>query len=269
MAQALRDKIAKYIKLFSILLKTSFIADLEFRVNFSLRIFTDIMWYFMQIMSFEVLYNFTTKIGDWDRYQTRVFLSVLFIIDSLYMIFIQPNCDRFADKVRKGELDFILAKPVSSQFLVSFQKIATASFANLIIAIAFFIYSLTFLDNFNWYRLLWLIVIIPTSFAIAYTSRFFFTCLNLIFVKSESVQFLWYNCYKLGMRPDSIYFPTLKLILLTVFPMSFIANVPAKVILEPPSYYLIVWSLIIGPLFLYLSNKFWNYCLRFYTSASS
>lgn len=265
MAQVLR----KYIKLFSILLKTSFIADLEFRVNFSLRIFTDILWYAMQILSFEVLFNFTPMIGDWDRYQTRVFLGVLFIVDSLYMIFIQDNSDRFADKVRKGELDFILAKPVSSQFLVSFQKVAVASFGNLVIAVVFFLYSLTLIDGFNWYRLFWLILILPTSFIIAYTSRFFFTCLNLIFVKSESVQFLWYNCYKLGMRPDSIYFPTFKIILLTVFPMSFIANVPAKMILEPPNVLLITWSLIVGPLFLYLSNRFWKYCLRFYSSASS
>ncbi|MBL7543117.1 MAG: ABC-2 family transporter protein [Bdellovibrionaceae bacterium] len=259
----------KYLRLFSILVKTSFIADLEFRVNFSLRIFTDILWYFMQILSFEILFNYTPLIGDWDRYQMRVFLGVLFIVDSLYMVFIQENADRFADKVRKGELDFILAKPVSSQFMVSFQKIATASFTNLLIAIAFFLYTVAQLEGFQWYRLFWFFLVIPTSLIVIYTSRFFFSCLNLIFVKSESVQFLWYNCYKLGLRPDSIYFPTVKLILLTVLPMSFVASVPTRMILEPPNTYLICWSLVIGPLSLYLSNIFWRYCLRFYTSASS
>jgi len=259
----------KYIRLFSILLKTSFIADLEFRVNFSLRIFTDIMWYLMQVLSFEVLFNYTPSIGGWDRYQMRVFLGVLFVVDSLYMIFVQDNVDRFADKVRKGELDFILAKPVSSQFLVSFQKIATASFGNLLIAIGFFVYAVSLIEDFNWYRVFWFLLVLPSSFIVVYTSRFFFTCLNLIFVKSESVQFLWYNCYKLGMRPDSIYFPFMKFILLTVFPMAFVASVPARMLLEPPNALLIVWSVLIGPIFLYLSHKFWNYCLRYYASASS
>ena len=256
MVQVLR----KYIRLFSILLKTSFIADLEFRVNFSLRIFTDIMWYLMQVLSFEVLFNYTPTIGGWDRYQMRVFLGVLFVVDSLYMIFVQDNVDRFADKVRKGELDFILAKPVSSQFLVSFQKVATASFGNLLIAIGFFIYAVSLIEDFNWYRVFWFLLVLPSSFIVVYTSRFFFTCLNLIFVKSESVQFLWYNCYKLGMRPDSIYFPFMKFILLTVFPMAFVASVPARMLLEPPNALLIIWSLMIGPIFLYLSHKFWNYC---------
>lgn len=265
MVQVLR----KYIRLFSILLKTSFIADLEFRVNFSLRIFTDIMWYLMQVLSFEVLFNYTPSIGGWDRYQMRVFLGVLFVVDSLYMIFVQDNVDRFADKVRKGELDFILAKPVSSQFLVSFQKVATASFGNLLIAIGFFVYAVSLIEDFNWYRVFWFLLVLPSSFIVVYTSRFFFTCLNLIFVKSESVQFLWYNCYKLGMRPDSIYFPFMKFILLTVFPMAFVASVPARMLLEPPNALLIVWSVLIGPIFLYLSHKFWNYCLRYYASASS
>lgn len=269
MVQALSMTVKKYSRLFAMLIKTSFIADLEFRVNFSLRIFTDIIWYLMQILSFEILFNYTDTIGDWNRYQTRVFLGLLFIVDSFYMIFVQDNIDRFADKIRKGELDFILAKPVSSQFLVSFQKIAVASFGNLAIAVVFFLYSASLIEDFHWYRLFWLLLILPTSFIIVYTSRFFFTCLNLIFVKSESVQFLWYNCYRLGMRPDSIYFPTFKLILLTVFPMSFVANVPAKMVLEPPNIYLIAWSLVIGPIFLYLSHRFWKYCLKHYSSASS
>lgn len=259
----------KYFRLFSICLKTSLIADLEFRINFSLRIITDVMWYGMQVLAFEVLFNFSPTIGDWNRQQMRVFLGMLFIVDALFMIFIQENCDRFADKVRKGELDFILAKPVSSQFLVSFQKVATASFGNLLIALVFFLYSAAQLEGFHWYRLFWLILVIPTSFIITYTSRFFFACLNLIFVKAESVNFLWYNCYKLGMRPDSIYAPVMKLILLTVFPMAFIASVPTRVILEPPNALLLFWSLVIGPLFLYLSHRFWNFSLRFYSSASS
>lgn len=259
----------KYIKLFAILMKTSFIADLEYRVNFSMRIFNDIVWYCMQIMAFEVLFNYTPLIGDWDRMQMRVFLGVLFVTDCLYMILIQENSDRFADKVRKGDLDFLLTKPVNAQFLVSFQKVATASFMNLLMAIIFLLYALSQLEGFNWFRLLWFVMIIPTSFIIIYTSRFFFSCLNLIFVRSDSVQFLWYNCYKMGMRPDSIYFPMVKLFLLTVFPMAFVASVPARMILNPPNPYLIAWSLVIGPLFLYLSHRFWNFCLKYYSSASS
>lgn len=259
----------KYCELFLIIFKTSLIADLEYRVNFTVRILVDVLWYFMQILSFEVLYNHTPLIGDWNRSQARVFLGCLFVLDALFMIFVQENAERMGDKVRKGELDFLLTKPVNSQFLVSFQKLATASLANLIIATAFFIYSIYQLEGFMWIRLLWFIVIVPISLIVTYVTRFMFSCLNLIFVKSESVQFLWYNLYKLGMRPESIHLPFVRKILLTLIPMSFVANVPAKVILEPFNPTLIFWCLVAGPFYIYLSHIFWNYCLKYYSSASS
>jgi ABC-2 type transport system permease protein len=259
----------KYISLFFTLLKTSFIADLEYRVNFSLRIFTDIIWYIMQLISFEVLFNFTPTIGDWNRTQMRVFLGIIFFVDSFYMVFFQENLDKLSDKVRKGELDLILAKPVEAQFLISFQKMAIASFGNMVISFIFLIWTITQLENFNLLQTLLFLAALPTSIAIVYASRFFFACLNLIFVKSESVQFLWFNFYRLGMRPDGIYFPWLRFLLLTLIPMSMVASVPARLLFESPNWILFFWTLFIGPFFLYLSNKFWKYCLKFYSSASS
>lgn len=259
----------KYISLFTSLLKTSFIADLEYRVNFSLRIFTDIIWYIMQLISFEVLFNYTPTIGDWNRAQMRTFLAVLFFVDSFFMVFFQENLDRFSDKVRKGELDLILAKPVEAQFLISFQKMAVASFGNMIISFIFLMWTISQLENVTVIGLLLFLASLPTSIAIVYASRFFFCCLNLIFVRSESVQFLWFNFYRLGMRPDAIYFPWLRYLLLTIVPMSMIASVPSRFIFETPQWVLFIWTLLIGPLFLYLSNRFWKFCLKFYSSASS
>lgn len=259
----------KYLTLFYSLLKTSFIADLEYRANFSLRIFTDIIWYIMQLISFEVLFNYTPLIGEWNRTQMRVFLAVLFFVDSFYMVFYQENLDRFSDKVRKGELDLLLTKPIETQFLVSFQKMAVASFGNMIISLVFLVWTITQLPSVSTLGLFFFILSLPTSIAVVYSSRFVFCCLNLIFVKSDSVQFLWFNVYRLGMRPDSIYFPWLRFLLLSLVPMALIASVPSRFIFEPPNWLLFFWCLFIGPLMIYISNKFWKYCLQFYSSASS
>lgn len=265
MAQVLK----KYLVLFYSLLKTSFIADLEYRVNFSLRIFTDIIWYIMQLISFEVLFNYTNLIGDWNRTQMRVFLAILFFVDSFYMVFYQENLDRFSDKVRKGELDLLLTKPIETQFLVSFQKMAVASFGNMAISFVFLIWTISQLESVSALGIVLFVASLPTSIAVVYASRFVFCCLNLIFVKSESVQFLWFNFYRLGMRPDAIYFPWLRYLLLSLVPMALIASTPARFIFEPPNWALFVWCLLIGPLLIYLSNRFWKYCLTFYSSASS
>ena len=72
--------LSKYLKLYVMLFKTSFIADLEYRVNFATRILVDILWYFGQIVTFEVIYQHTDKIGDWNVMQMRVFLGIVFLV---------------------------------------------------------------------------------------------------------------------------------------------------------------------------------------------
>ena len=259
----------KYFSLLSAFTKASFISDLEFRVNFVLKLVTDILWYAAQIFTFEVLYLQTPVIGHWNLEQTRVFLGVLFVVDSIYMTFLHENLDRFTDKVRKGDLDLLLVKPVLSQFMISFQKITVAYVFNFIISMSWLLWSLSRVSDFSWVNLLWLIVMVPNGILVYYSFRFMFAATAVIFVRSENLQFLWYNFVKLGYRPDSIYFPWLKFLILTIIPVGIIASVPARTILDPPDFSLIAWSLFLGPFTVYLSTLYWKYCLKHYTSASS
>lgn len=262
-------KIKKYFLLYGAMFKASFIADLEYRANFFTRIMTDILWYIAQIMTFEVIYQHTDTIGDWNKYQMRVFLGLLFVIDAIYMIIIHENLDNISEKVRKGDLDLLLAKPVDSQFMLTLQKANTAIFGNLILAIAWLFYALNGLADFSYYRLLWLVILIPCSLMVIYSIRFMFSATAVIFTRSENLQFLWWQIYKLGMRPDSMYNPYMKLFVLTALPVGVIISIPARALLNPPELNYLLWPLILAPMLVYGTHRFWNYALKFYSSASS
>ena len=261
--------VLKYIKLYIAMFKTSFIADLEYRANYFTRIMTDILWYIAQIMTFEVIYQHTEKIGDWDKYQMRVFLGILFVIDALYMIIIHENLDNISEKVSKGDLDLLLAKPVNSQFMLTLQKANTALFGNLILGASWLLYALSNMTDFNWFRLLWLIILIPCSLMIIYSIRFMLSATAVIFTRSENLQFLWWQIYKLGMRPDSMYNPFIKYLVLTVIPVGVIVSIPARALLNPPELTYLLWPLILGPILIYGTHRYWNFALKFYSSASS
>lgn len=249
--------------------KASLIADLEYRANFFTRILTDIFWYIAQIVTFEVLFRHTQKIGDWNLLQMRVFLGLLFVIDAFYMIIIHENLENMPEKVRKGDLDLLLAKPVNSQFMITLQKANTAIIGNLVLGTSWLIYSLHGLENFNYLKLLWLIMLIPCSLVVIYSMRFIFSATAVIFTRSENLQFLWWQIYRLGMRPDSMYNPFMKWILLSVVPVGVIVSIPARALLDPPNYYYLFWPLILVPFLLYCTNRFWKFALKFYSSASS
>jgi ABC-2 type transport system permease protein len=259
----------KYFSLYKAMFKASFISDLEYRANFFTRIMTDVFWYVAQIVTFEVLYKHTDKIGDWNLYQMRVFLGLLFVIDALYMIFIHENLENMSEKVRKGDLDLLLAKPVNSQFMITLQKANTALIGNLILGISWLVYSIQTLGDFHYERLLWLIILVPCSLVVIYSMRFMFSASAVIFTRSENLQFLWWQVYRIGMRPDSMYFPWFKWIILTVIPVGVIVSIPARAILNAPEYFYLAWPVILVPILIYSTHRFWNFALKFYSSASS
>ncbi len=259
----------KYFRLFKAFFKTSLIADLEYRANFVTRIITDIFWYFGQIATFKGLYLLTPKIGQWKSEETMVFLGVLFIVDAFYMILFSENLDHLADRVSKGDLDLILTKPANSQFLLSFQRMNTAILGNLFIAFVWMAYAISELPQFYWPSLLWLLVLVPTGVVALYALRFMFGGFTIIFTRAENLQYLFFQLYRLGMRPDSIYSPGMKLVLLTILPVGLIASVPAKFLLESPHPLLLVWTLVWSLGLVFISKKFWQFCLRHYSSASS
>lgn len=259
----------KYGGLYAAMFRASLIADLEYRANFITRILTDVLWYVAQIFGFEIIYRHTDKIGSWNLEQTRVFLGMLFVVDAVYMIFVHDNFDKFSDKVRKGELDLLLAKPVNSQFMVSLQRASTAMIGNLIVAGGWLAYSLWNLSEFSPMRLLWLVILIPSGVVVLYVSRFLLSSVALIITRAENLQFMWYQIYRLGMRPDSIYVPWLKMILLSFVPVAIIASLPARALLDPPEPWLFIWSPVLAIILLWLSAKYWAFCLKRYSSASS
>lgn len=259
----------KYLRLYRAFFIASLKADLEYRMNFLSRIVTDIFWYAAQILTIEALFRHTPKIGSWDLPQTRVFLGFVFLIDAFYMIILSENMDRINDRVRKGEMDLLLAKPVNSQFMMSCQRATTAILGNLLMALGWFAWSISKLPSFDWLRILWLVVLIPCALLTLYGIRFMISTTAVLWTRSENLQYIWYQLYRLGLRPDSLYPPWLRIIVLTVLPVGMIASVPTRFLLEAPDFKLLALTLFVAGSFLYASIRFWKYSLQYYTSASS
>jgi ABC-2 type transport system permease protein len=262
--------LAKYSRLLGGFFRTSAIADLEFRLNIAMKILTDIIWYIAQLSVFEVLFRHVPSFAGWTLESTRVFMGVLFLTDAIYMMLFSENLDRFSEKVRRGDLDLLLTKPVNSQFMISFQRFNTAYIGNVLIASSWLLWALWHLPGgVTWWRLLLLIFLVPSAVLIGYCMRFFFSACALIFTRAEYITYIWFQLYKLATRPDSIYPVWLRYAVLTIMPVAFMASVPARMILNEPDPLLFLGSLVLPAIFLFLTTRFWRFALRQYASASS
>lgn len=261
--------LTRYLFLLWSFLRTSFIADVEYRFNFFMRIFTDILWYASHITIFEILFRQAPNLGGWTIEQTRVFLGVLFVADGIWMVLFSENLEHFGAQMRKGDFDLLLTKPINSLFMISTRKMSTAFFANTLMGMGWLIFSVSQIQDLETYRLLWLLLLIPASVILVYCVRMAFNIISIIFVDADNLVFIWYQLYKLGTRPDSIYPRWMRYLLLSVFPVGFVASVPARMVLGLGSPWLALAGVVIAGVALYLTSRFWLYGLSKYSSASS
>jgi len=262
-------KLKKYLSLYAAFFKVSAVADLEFRLNFVLLVCAEFILYSTQLILFEVLYRHTNIIGEWNLAQMRVFIFLVLFIDSIYMILWDPNFATFTDNVRKGTLDLLLVKPINSMFMLSSQKISISHIPCLFITGAGFIWSINQIPDFNYWKILWLIILVPAGLSVIFAGRFALNCSAILFTRADFLQYLWYSMFRLGLRPDAIYSGFLRFVLIFVLPFAMIASIPARVLLEPFNPIFIVWALVLPTLLIWGLRRYWAYCLRQYSSASS
>ena len=259
----------KHFELFLSFFKASLISELAFRFNLASRFFTDIIWYAAQLSVFEVLFRHTNNVGGWGLDETRVFMGVLFVTDAMYMLLFSENLDKLGQKIRRGDLDLLLVKPVSSQFMLSFQKVSIAYIGNLIFSLGWLVWAILQIPTVSPWSILWLLASVPMSVIIVYCIRFITASTALFLTKADAINYIWYQLYRLGTRPDSFYPSILRYFVLFVLPLAFLASVPAQIVIGKTTPLMLIAGYALALLTLKLANWFWNRGLRVYGSASS
>ena len=262
-------KIKKYLGLYKAFFKASLVADLEFRLNFVLLVCSEFIWYSTQLILFEVLYRHTNVIGEWNIDQMRVFIFLVLFVDSIYMILWDTNFGAFTENVRKGTLDLLLVKPVNSMFMLSSQKISISHIPCLFITGAGFIWAINQIPDFNYLKLFWLIILIPAGLSVIFAGRFALNCSAVLFTRADFLQYVWYSMFRLGLRPDAIYSGFLRFVLIFIVPFAMIASIPARILLEPINPVFLIWAILLPVILMTALRKYWSYCLKQYSSASS
>ena len=108
---------------------------MTFRGNFIIDSITSLAWVILNVAFYLLVFRFTNSIGKdtgWEQYQFFVFFATGLVINSLVQTFFMTNVDELTDLIRTGGLDFILLKPIDTQFLVSLRRIDWSSLPNLV-----------------------------------------------------------------------------------------------------------------------------------------
>lgn len=260
----------RYLRLYLHFLRFSFSKAMEFRIDFTFRIFMDIMYNIVNIGLFKVLFLHAGTIAGWNEPQMMIFISCFLVVDAANMTIFSTNMWWLPYYVNRGDLDYYLIRPVSPLFFLSLREFSANSFVNLLIALSIFVYALvTYPFAVKMPQLLLLLMMLINGTLIYF-------CIQMLMIipvfwtqSSRGFIDLFYTLGLAMERPDRIFRGWLRALFTVIIPFSLIASFPARFFIEgiDPSglthLILVTTGLWVGMLLA------WRAGLRNYSSASS
>jgi len=268
-----------YARVFWTFFRNSMIRELSMRGNFWIQIITEGIWFASQMFLFSVIFGKVPEINTWTRYEFFTFMATGMIVNTLTEALFLPNCASFSESIRSGNLDFVLLKPIDTQFLVSFEKVDLSAFSQLVFSLGLLGFSLWslgrpigVLDVFAYLGL------IGVAVAFFYSLMISLAATSIWLGRNQGLHDFWFYVTIFARYPREIY--NGKALwgggaLLAVFtyciPILLVVTVPAQILSQKaltPSW---IWCVAVAAAMggLLVSRGIFQFALRSYRSASS
>jgi ABC-2 type transport system permease protein len=260
----------RYLKLFAVFFKTSVQTDMEYRADFFTRILASVLGLLTTLGSLSVAYSYTPTIRGWSFAQVTTLLAVYYLVDGIIEMFIAPNMRQIMAQVRDGTLDFVILKPVSTQFMATFRTVNVWRIVNVIVALGLAAYAIGKLSlTVGWLQALTFALTLTAGIAIIYSFWLFLVTLTFWVVRIDNIEQLIWQAFEAGRYPIEIYPTWLRMTLTYFVPVAFIITVPAQALTGRGDLSLSFMALGIGSVTILLASAFWRFGLKRYTGASA
>ena len=258
----------RYFGVLKLLWSAAIAAELEYRINFILAALTSLGNLSGSIFGLFLFYRTGYTFQGWRWEEALIVLGIFTLLQGFSSTFLAPNLNRIVDHVQKGTLDFVLLKPISSQFWLSIHTLSPWGLPDIIFGVILIGYAggrlgIT-LTNY-------LISAIPLVFGLGslYSLWFMLGATSIWFVKIYNVTEVLRGLLEAGRYPMVAYPIAYRFFFTFVVPVAFFTTVPAEAMLGRVQVGWIVGAGLLALGLLIVTRFFWSFALRFYTSASS
>ena len=265
--------IKRSAKLMGLFLKVSVLNVAAYRFDMLIRVFVSLMHLVADYFVIKVIFNNTSSVGGWRFEHMIVLVGVFRIVAGGIRILIVPNMRKLFDDIMEGTLDFVLLKPVNSQFLVSIREVVVWRIVDIFLGAAIAAYGCF---KLNGYLPVWTIamfvLMLAAGFTIVYCFWLMLATLCFWFVRIQNIEMVFWNVFEAGRFPIQVYPPWVQWTLTYLIPMAFITTFPAMAGTGDPnriSPRIVLTALFMAAAMFALSSWFWRAGLRRYSGASA
>ncbi|MBI2033044.1 MAG: ABC-2 family transporter protein [Candidatus Levybacteria bacterium] len=258
-----------YLTIYLISLRLNFLRLLEYRANFVNSTISSVGW---GVFSVIVIFLLTAKVPHffgWTRNELLVLSACVNIFFGFFRGMFSGNFETISVVVKFGKLDGYLTKPVNSQFLISTTYMTLTGLFRVVLG-ALFLWYLLYIFNMpvNIFDVLLFMLLLGLGIILLYSLWFIVITLTIWYPNLSNIVGLMYAFDSTIRYPQEMY-KQLQGVFFFIFPFTLVIIPATKALLHKVTIIEVLSLLLFSLVFLYLSNLFWRYALRFYTSASS
>ena len=260
----------RYLRLLAHFLKSSLLVELEYRSNFVVQSIMGVFWAGIGFLSVALFYSHTNDLGGWSYAQAMVIVALFTLTNGFISGLMQPNIKRIIEMVRDGTMDFVLTKPINSQFISTLRYAKYSGVADIVAGVAILLYAFAQMQY------------TPSALALAQFALAFGVALLIVysiwlaigatsfwFVRIDNMTEIFTALFDTARFPISTFSGIVRALLTFVLPVAFITTFPAQAVLGQLNLLTLAGSVAMGVLLFVLSSAFWRTAIRSYSSASS
>ena len=262
--------LSKYFKVYTKFLYTSLASELEYKTNIIIDLITASLSLLGSIFLLSIFFQNTPDLGGWNFEQALIIQGIYTILNGITNTWFNPNLKEIVKHIREGTLDFVLLKPIDSQFYISLKKINPSGILEIILGILLLIYCIKINEiSINIIFLILCLITIGCSICILYSLWFFISTTTIWFVKTWNATEVLRSFLYIGRFPLNSFSFSLRMFFSIFIPIAFITTIPSEVFLSLAQIWKIILEIFIALIFLFSSRSFWLFALKYYSSASS
>jgi ABC-2 type transport system permease protein len=261
----------RYAKIYLALWRNSVVREMGFKSNFLLWIVVEFLWFALQISFIGVIYLHTDHIASWSKWQVIMLVGASHFIQQIFQAFFLTNCTQLSELIRTGRLDFMLLLPINTRFLISLRQVDLGGFVNAGSALVVMAYAARQLHMVPGVaEVAGFFLLCVAGILIHYSLMFLLASVAFWTVRAQGIVWGYYSLFNIARFPDAAFQGVFRIVFTFAIPMLLVANVPVKLLLNRlDSPREMLWLLGMGVVCFAVSEMFWRFSLRHYTSASA
>ena len=249
---------------------TSVASQLEYQLNVVIELVAVALSLLGSLFTLSLFFGSGHELGGWSWHEALIVQGSYTVLDGMTSTLLRPNLSSIVNHVREGTLDFVLLKPIDSQFWLSLRTVSPAGLSEIVLGLFLVIWgghqagaalspgSIALVS-----------VMLLAGGLIWYSLWFLIASTSIWFVKTWNAAEVLRAVLASGRYPVVAYPAPLRLLFTLVVPVAFLTTVPAEVVLGRASAPMLWLGLGLAVGFFIAARRFWLYALRHYTSASS